>query len=133
MAIFARIRDLFLMKVCSVLETFLAGLARVGLAEPRPLSPKRMEEICVAIETHLKEKGGIVYSSAPFKGRPSGSMIWRFPELEGISAREMGMFRTGITPNMEERLKKAQQPTIDARKARRVANLARAAVGQITT
>ena len=94
----------------------------------RGLSPERAEEICTAVETHLREKGGIVYGSAPSKGRPSGEMIWRFPELADVSAKELKMFADGITPEMKERLIRAQQPTIDARAATRKANLAKKAM-----
>lgn len=97
----------------------------------RGLSPARMEEICTAVEYYLREKGGIVYGSAPSKGKPSGSMTWRFPLLAGVSKKELKMFADGITPAMEGRLIKAQQPTIDARRAKRVANVA--AIGQTTT
>lgn len=90
------------------------------------LSPERMEEICSAVEVHLTRNGGIVYGGAPFKGRPSGAMIWRFPELASVSAEELEMFRDSITPAMEDRLIKAQQPTIDARNAVRIANAAKA-------
>ena len=95
----------------------------------RKLSPERMEEICTAIDSHLKEKGGIVYGSAPSKGRPLWEMIWRFQELADVSAKELKKFADGITPAMKERLIRAQQPTIDARAAARTANVAKAATG----
>ena len=95
-------------------------MVRIGLK----LSTGRMEEICVAVESHLGKVGGVVYGLAPFKGRP-GSMILHFPELAVVSAHELEMFRHGITPAVKKRLLKAQQPTINARKARRAANLAK--------
>ena len=97
----------------------------------RGLSPERMEDICAAVETHLNTVGGIVYGLAPFKGRP-GSMAWRFPELAGVSAKELERFSRGIVSAMKDRLIKAQQPTIDARAAARTANVAKAREGLAT-
>ncbi|MFY9493050.1 MAG: hypothetical protein WAP55_00985 [Minisyncoccia bacterium] len=97
-----------------------AFMVRIGLK----LSTRRMEEICAAVESHLGKVGGVVYDLASFKGRPE-PMIWRFPELAGVSAKELEEFSSRITPAMKERLVMAQQPTIDARKAIRAANVAK--------